>query len=693
MVKNAGTIGRSTEDNSRRPNIEDEKEESKNDREHETILNDIWNELRQASSGEYRYLSRDTAEDHFRQAQKAHSPRAHYEEVTRPFMERQRKFRETFDTRTKELQEHGVPEGFQILYPEQFWAMRHVDRKNYLKKADDILKLPRNFTVRWQRIADRVREFTNVTFYELGAASEKETQNLLDGLKFKPKDEKELQGWESYVDGRMQQQMHAARSLYFDQLMDPLINELGRKTISERTIKELREKFRDSSTDFKTKEKYVQQNLPERIKEWRAVKAQRDRLRDTLLVDPAMRKMVGARVKDLAVLMEEDAFVALKYPRRKGLANEVESIIRASKLDMLSLHKQYRGELESYAGDGRMHPSKVGNWLNRIFTKNATIEGVRTYMDLVVRPNAKRWQKARWDLDIINQKMNDKGIPRGLHRLTLNEFLLREYDQRIAYLDEANSRINSNVNEPGRLAGLRLDIRHAMDTYDWEYAEELLYEAKKIDPYDKAVQSMERYFETHRPKEEKKEHDSQEATEALLTVRDIMSKLHPNMRWMTEKALLDPNPNTLKRLWQEFYNRHWVVLHGYSDPLTDQQEGESEWNQEQTENRIANGHDWTPERNIIKGGTANRSGIRDHCVKYQVIHTDKSGLRETYESVRINADNPQHGFWTSIVDEDVPHEQLRESVINLMYPLKKNASILRKAGLMYSSHGSPTFMN
>jgi hypothetical protein len=76
-----------------------------------------------------------------------------------------------------------------------------------------------------------------------------------------------------------------------------------------------------------------------------------------------------------------------------------------------------------------------------------------------------------------------------------------------------------------------------------------------------------------------------------------------------------------------------------------------------------------------------------------VIHTNRSGIADTYESVRINADNALFGYWTSIVDDDVPYPLLREAILNHMYPLKKHFQAMRKAGLMYSSHGTPFSVN
>lgn len=549
------------------------------------------------------------------------------------------------------------------------------------QEQDDTLR-ESEIDARWRDISKKVREYVQISFHEMGAASWRQTQELLDGLRHKPKNEKELEGWESFVYDKLDDQLQSARKLYYEKLMDPLLSQLD-KTISKRVLEEMDKKFKDSSVDYKDKESYIQRVLPARIHQWKKVKERRD----TLVKHPNMKKISSKQVKNLSAFLDEKRFIDLKYPERKGLTDLIESIILSQESKLEYMHKEIQKELEDYVADGRLHRSKIGTWMKRIFTKNATEEDVEAFIESTVRPFAENWKEARHRLNDVNQQMNVQGIPRGLQRLSLSQFLFLEYDQRIAYLDEAESRLNGDVNEDTDLARLTLDVRHALDTKDWETAQTLLAKAQKIDPEDKRVKSMARYLLTHGPKPENN-NELMNGIKALHAVRDIMSRLPSNMRWMTERALNHPNPNVLKRLWQGFYNRHWVIAHRYSTEAEDRKQGESDWNKEQTADRIANGHDWTHERNIIKGDTANDQGIRDDCLKPQQIYTDSSGKDQVYKAFERNADNSLFGYWTTIVDNDVPYGKLREHVLNDMYPLKKYAGIMRAAGIEYSSFGN-----
>lgn len=551
--------------------------------------------------------------------------------------------------------------------------------KTDAREQDDAIRQS-EFDARWREVSDKVREYVRITFHELGAASWRQTQELLDGLNHKPANEKELEGWENFVNNGLQDQLKSARKLYFEQLMDPLLGQLD-KTISKRVLEEMNKKFKDSNVDYKQKESYIQRILPERIREWKKVKERRD----FLMKHPNLKKITSKQVKNLGAFLDEKRFIDLKYPDRKGLTDLIESLLTAKDRDLEHLHRDLEKELQSYVADGRLHPAKVGTWMKRIFTKNATAEEIEAFMEHTVRPFAENWKEARSRLNQVNKDMNLKGVPRGLQRLSLGQFLFMEYDQRRAYLDEAESRLGGDVNEDSDLARLTLDVRHALDTKDWETARVLLEKAQEINPEDKRVKSMMNYLLTYGPNAESS--DADDGINALHEVRAIVNKLPPNMRWMTEKALNHPNPNVLKRLWQGFYNRHWVITHRYSTEAMDKQQGESEWNKEQTHNRIANGHDWKHERNIIKGDTAHERGVRDDCLKPQQIYTDSSGKDQVYKAFERNADNSLFGYWTTIIDNDVPYGKLREHVLNDMYPLKKYAGIMRAAGIPFTSHG------
>ncbi|UPA22288.1 hypothetical protein K8942_04530 [Candidatus Peribacteria bacterium] len=659
--------------------------------EKESKLQDVRDILHEAATGRDQYLHPDTAERWFQETVDTDRPRSHFEQQIRPRMKEAQATRQEYDDVTQELKKRGS--SFDALAPDAFWKLSSNDRKKYLEQAREYMKGPKNFESRWGAISDKVRNFVKITFDELGAASSSESKALLEGLKYKPQDEKELEGWEEYVNGEMQKQLKFARRLYFEELMDPLLRELKNKTISERVLKEMDKKFRDKNVDYKSKETYIQKVLPTRIKEWQTVKAKRDGLAEQLSADSQLKRLVTKRVGSsktgkLNAFMNPDAFAKMTYPERKGITDLIDSIIKADKNNMLQLHGIVHSKLESFSQDGRMHPSKVGTWMDRIFTHHATPQEVQAYLTNTVYPNAERWKQARVDFDALNAKIKQKGLPRGMHQNTLNQFLLMDYEQRVSYLEEATQRMEHNVNEQSEINNLILGIRHNFDTHDWEEAEELLNEAKALDPENRAVQSMDRYLRAHRPRivEEKEDLEAEE----LVTDLRMMLKNIPGMMGKTYERAMLLGSQELSAITTGAYNLVWVHEHRYSTPQKDRIASESDFNKDKTRNYIEDGHSRKLEHNILGGDTAHPNAIRDECKKAQMVHIqDKEGAAVTVDKFKQKQDDKLFLYWTTLHFDDVSYEEHRRVVRNYNYPLKTKMRALDKMGYKFTLDGAP----
>ncbi len=645
---------------------------------------DLASQLDDATRGSNQYLRESTAKKWFAEALKEEDPRQYFKQNILPRMTYWKQIRTDFDDVSKKLDGCITPDDFDVLQPEAFWKLDPEERERYIDKARDVIRKSKTFKERYAKIADQVRAYTRVTFDELHSASAKETRELLDGLKF-IKTENDLEGWEDYTNGLMKQQLASARRLYYEQLMDPLLGLLKDKVISTRVVKEMQEKFWDSNVGYKAKESYILKMLPTRIEKWKKVKEDRDAL---IKKNPTLKQMLKGKVKDLDNFMDETAFLNMKYPKRKSVTDEIAAVLSAQENGMEYLLNDVRASLMSFAQDGRMHPSTVGTWMKRIFTKNATVDGVKEYWLTTVEPNAARWLKARQNFDKLNGEITEKGVPRGLHRLTHNQFLLLEYDQRIAYLEEVESRLDSDPNADGKLASLTLRVRHGFDTDDWEGAGEALKQARAIAPNDKAVKSMTNYLRTHRPKvsEEKKEDpDPQKILEEL---RDIVGHVPGMLRKIYLEAM-KRGPEEFAAVLTTAYNLVWVHEHRYSNPLMDQKNAESEHHKAQTENYINNGHSRKLEHNILEGDTAHRGAIRDDCTKAQVAHVgDEAGCAVFVDKCAQNKDNEKFRYWTTLHTKDITYEQHRMVVRNFNYKLKTGMRTLAKMGYTFTEAGS-----
>jgi hypothetical protein len=469
-----------------------------------------------------------------------------------------------------------------------------------------------------------------------------------------------------------------------------LDNAVKNKWIGEKTRANWVNRFNDESVLEWNRKAWIKKEFPKYMKGWQETAKTR---KDVWRLSKKL-KVTEKEIPELADVLKIQDFLSLHFLDRKNKINAAKAKLLALDRKSEQVLGKVQSVLKAAKDGGYLHRSKEGTWMRRVMES----ENPAAFLGSVLEPYIANWMQVKDRYDAVMpalKKEPDK--MRGFKQLNENQFLLLDYDSRVAYMEEAESRLESDVNEPGKLAGLRLDIRHAMDTEDWEEAERLLGEAQTLDPDDKAVRSMGRYLASHRtdtvsPEEKEQTEAQKKGVEALDSQREIMAGIPTNMRTMTEWAMRSMNPNAVKRIWQIFYNRHWVITHGYSTAQKDKEESFKEENREETEESIVNGHDWRFARRLIKGDTANDKGIRDECVKPQVIYTNRGGLREVYEGVERNADNAKFGYWTTLIDDEVPYESLREA-LQFMYEVRKNDRLMREAGIVYSSHGTPFSVN
>lgn len=538
------------------------------------------------------------------------------------------------------------------------------------------------FDARWDEISAKVQEYVHVTFHDLGAASRGETERLLAGLRYAKSSgkKKELVMWEEYVDGEMQNQLRSARALY-GELIDPLLSELRGKTISDRVIKELQKKFSDEGVDYKAKEHYIRSVLPVRIKEWKLVKARRD----TLAKNSRAKKITKEQVEDIDILFNEAQFAELKYPDRKGLVDAVDAALVAKDLNLEPLHARVKEQLKGYAEEGILHKSKVGTWMKRVFTDTATPDEINAFLSDTLEPYAGRWREAREEFDTLQKSMKDGNVPRGFKPLSLDQFLLKDYDARMAYLSEATLRLDLNLEGSSELVDLKLHIRYALDTEDWREAAEYLEKARALDPLDRDVLSMGEYLRTHG--EETVETD-ESPTELNELLRSIVTSHAPGSLQSLSMRALEKGKDVFCRFAQMVYNRSWVQRHVPSvTSLTERQAAEDKRNHELTKQRMEEGHGKKLEHNVLGGDTAQEEAINDSPVKPQNIFMHDDGKDAVITKIEKNAQNEKFGYWTNLIPTDVPFELQDDFVTNWLYPLKSGIRKLEKMGYRFTLDG------
>lgn len=487
----------------------------------------------------------------------------------------------------------------------------------------------------------------------------------------------------------------AAAENYEQNFLRKLENATQQKWIGKKTRDNWLKRFYDPNVLEWDRKKWLDEHFDHYYDNWRIVANERKDLRK-------FAKKLNVTDKDIPELegvWKIQDFLALHADERKNKVRIAMAALHAHEKAQDALFTEVKNELAAAARNGFMHESKVGEWLLRAMQA----EDPQAYMKKTIRPFLHNWQAARQRFDALEPQLKQhKDLLRGFTMLNADQFLRLTYPKRIAYLNEADARLGANINERSPIAALRLDIRHAMDTKQWEEAELLLSQAKNIDPNDPQLIAMQEYLLANRPAQTGgttldagtlSVDQIKRGTEALKTLRELQDRLPEGLKWYNEQALATGDTEVLKRLWQTIYNRKWVREHGYSTNLSEKAESQSDFNKEKTHERIANGHDRGREHNIIDGDTADTAGILDDCVTAQTAHVGRSGRSEYMKAVIRNKDNGHFGYWTTFHPTDVPYESQDEAIEECMYHIKKNATILRQCGLRFTAYGAPASLN
>ncbi len=537
------------------------------------------------------------------------------------------------------------------------------------------------FEQRKQVVIEKVENYTQIVFNEMHVASRKETELLLNGTKYI--DKKDIDGWEKYVDGEMQNQVASARKLY-QEFMDPLLEALSEKAISERVIKKLYAEFRSEDIDYKDKEKYVKRVLPERLKEWKNAK----KGRDELIKNSDIKTLKSANIEHFDKLFDEKEFADMKWADRKKLIETVSAILAGKMNCTEHLMPDAQAKLEGYVEEGILHESKVSTWMKRIFTTNVTPKSVQQFIDKVVVPYAQRWRETKEDFDNLHTLM-EGNVPRGFQPWSADKFLLKDYKERTAYCALLKIRLENVKEEDKEFAGLKLYIRHCLDTQDWVGAENGIKRAHTMRSGDNELRSMQEFVDcqTLLITEDDEQVNEESDQELMDEARWIMAKQPPQSRWIAEHAAEDSLEAALSFEWIR-YNRIWVHEHGYSNQTEDTFHAENEGNKENTRQYMKEGHTHYLERNIVDGDTAAQSAIRDDCTKPQMLYVGDMGRDATLQKVITNKNNFGFNYWTTYVPDDEPYEAQNDFVKNYQYRLKQVLRELDKRGLRYSVAGN-----
>ncbi|MDD5041210.1 MAG: hypothetical protein PHX87_02975 [Candidatus Peribacteraceae bacterium] len=534
------------------------------------------------------------------------------------------------------------------------------------------------------------RGFMAETFDKLHVASAEETAQLHQGLMHIGLTEQEIGEWERYRDEVAERQRESARELS-DHLHTQLDRANAEHTITRESRQRWLDRFEDASLNYKAKEYFVLHQLPSYLAAWERVAKKRVKL----LHDPRIKSLTKADVSDMETFLKGKEFLDLHFEKRADLNARIEAAMTAKTRKIEHLHNKAKSALETAAAAGAINHDRLGRWLLEKLRKFPTAMTLQDFVEHQLPEYIKNWMKLRTEYDWVEAKMKENSVPQGFNRLSPEKFLLLSYNQRRSYVEQAKQRLNlTEAPSPRAMENIKLGIRHALDTKDWDEAEDLLGQARKLFEQGKGVDrdrfeldSMERYLKEFRTKEHEEEQPMQNAHETLEQTRMAYDQIPRPLQPLYLSAMNDPDK--LGAIAACTYNRVWCREHGY---LTDDREKELE--QEAT----------TTTQALARQGKHNKKGLdnvklgvvtdkqHDPAVRRYdegewgptIIHMPPETHQHFLSILETRKSNHAFRYWTTLIPTDVTYEQQLHLVRNLNWVLKSGVKKLKEQGIPFS---------
>ncbi|MDD4319395.1 MAG: hypothetical protein PHW10_03670 [Candidatus Peribacteraceae bacterium] len=300
------------------------------------------------------------------------------------------------------------------------------------------------------------------------------------------------------------------------------------------------------------------------------------------------------------------------------------------------------------------------------------------------------WPRIR-EFVSLEERRKKEGTPMSFNFVSMQVFLWEwNSGQRDSYLKEADRRFIDIAKEREDF----ISIRHALDTKDWEEAEELIETAKQghLSPLNAAkLLSMERFLQEHRPprkeSKEKKPNDREVVDEA----RALLGSIPPSQR-LFHAECMRLGYDTFRAMCSGYYNRVWLHRNRNVDTRTEMQ-----WREEarlQTPGRIENGHNekgW--EANETTGANNTGAAIRDQerIAAPQIIFSKEESARTNAQKFWRNRRNWKFWYWTALIplEGDNPGSYaIQEGMVLDTHPrLKRLCREMEKRNILFTQNG------
>jgi hypothetical protein len=410
--------------------------------------------------------------------------------------------------------------------------------------------------------------------------------------------------------------------------------------------------------------------------------------------------------------VHDPAFMSgkLKYPERRWRLDNALALLKTfDKKDSKEMKKgkeeltaKAKNEIGKAIYAKAVNEAKAMRWLEeRVLVKPP--KELEKYIEVDLRAYVANCIRTRVAYDLVESKMG-KNTPQGFNRVTPAKFLTLTLNQRKSYVEQAKQRLNlAEAPSPREMENIKLGIRHALDTKEWQEAEELLGQARTLCEQGKGVErdrfeldSMERYLKEFRTKEQKDQQPMKNARETLEQMRMAYDQIPTPLKPLYLSAMNDPD--TLGAIAACTYNRIWCREHGY---LTDDREKKLEQQAtSETQTLAREGKHRKKGLDNVKLGVVTDKQHDPAVRRYDegewaptIIHMPPNTHQHFLSVLETRKNNHAFRYWTTLIPTDVPYEQQESLVKNVNWVLKRGAKKLKEQGLMFTLTGDPPSFN
>lgn len=399
----------------------------------------------------------------------------------------------------------------------------------------------------------------------------------------------------------------------------------------------------------------------------------------------------------------------LNYWARKARVDAARDFLKSYRPGMQPTQKKNKEELEILAIRELMKAVRAKaldegrgmHWLEtKVLTKPA--KELEKYISVDLKAYVANCVETRVAYDHIEGQMQKQGVPQGFNRLSPVKFLAMTLNQRKSYVRMAKERLEEKeANKDPELGNLKLGVRNAMETKDWEEAEGFLKKARALmargrgtlaDKSD--LDSMERYLRDFRGK--KKNQPDENIRKTLENMRDAFEQVPDSLQNLYLGAMND-SYECASTVFRTVYNLKWATERGYCDPNRMAVLRESA--KEETDRRAKGEHGKKGVENVdlsYVSDPGHVTAVRSYTAGEWAptyIHMQRGQESKALDLAKAHKDNNAYGYWVILDPIGVPQEKIVSLVENVHWKLKSGMRKLQKVGMRFTRTGEPVSVN